>query len=56
MTAYRMVKDTSGPYKGRWVVEDEDGRTVNGPWDDEADARHDLDMRLRHERGAREVY
>ena len=56
MTGYRLVQDQKGPYAGRWVVEDDSGRLVDGPFNDEADARHELDMRLRYERDAREVW
>ena len=55
MAEYRIVQDRNGPYAGRWLLESSDGRVEAGPFDSEADARYEMDMRARHE-NAREVY
>lgn len=39
---YKIVRDTIGPHVGQWVVEDEDGRIVDGPFDTKRDAEEYL--------------
>jgi hypothetical protein len=56
MTKYRVVQDHNGPYRGRWVVEDIDGRLLDGPFDDEDSARHEVTMRERRGERMDEVY
>jgi hypothetical protein len=38
MSAYKIVRDTIGPHVGQWIVEDGDGRIVEGPFDTKRDA------------------
>ena len=55
-TKYRVVQDENGPYKGRWVVEDFHGRVLEGPFDSEADARHEVRKRERRGEDMKEVH
>jgi hypothetical protein len=53
---YRVVQDTKGPYAGKWVVEDFNGRVLDGPFPDEASARHEVTMREGRGERMDEVY
>lgn len=42
---YKIVRDTIGPHVGQWIVEDENGRIIEGPFDTRRDAKEYLATR-----------
>lgn len=42
MGEYKIVRDTIGPHVGQWIVEDDDGRIIGGPFDTEREAEEYL--------------